>query len=538
MKLAIHTLSLVTALGFATRASADVPAWCSAIGNNRIEYVGDLKSATDAEDPRNALKDLVGKVCKPDAESTAHQAELDAAREKWSKRLALTEADWSDVAEYATLGQGSRMNGNVRLNTGDQEMGIGDTLKRAWSAFDALDQYVMIGADSGASNDLALDHDYLVDALGSHLTEAGRLAYVQKCINSSSAVKWAMCQGDIDQLDVKKLSDELRADKPYSGADKVRVRIAAHELEPLLVEHAAKVKKLIASDPGYEQVFKLAAATRKEWAGRVKSDAAMIELASAMDDARATNSRKAFADCEEKTWTAWKTAMATVPAKKFAGMHNDIQHGKNFIDTAVGPIIGVPGVYLASVALNTCMTIGQDRGAQRDILVRALGDAMARWPGFRGPRTATETAIMMAGIVLDDRDAKLDFPGVARKFGGGGGSHGGGGDGVVATLVPAGKLVTVSFKPQMVKQVQCAQVKYSSRITQIRPDGSLVYEATCMRNETVTVNKASRPQKVSPRYLQGVKPGMYVTIVEDVVTGVWSKPDAPNPTMVFGVALK
>src|SRR5262245_60764681 len=106
MKVVACTVSLISALGFAARAAAGAPAWCSAIGNNRIDASGDIKDATDNDDPRNALRDLVGRMCKPDAEATAHMAELEAARQKWSQRLDLTEADWADVADYATLGQG------------------------------------------------------------------------------------------------------------------------------------------------------------------------------------------------------------------------------------------------------------------------------------------------------------------------------------------------------------------------------------------------------------------------------------------------
>ena len=541
MKTAVLVACILT-FGVVTEAAADGPAWCSALGNNRVDSSGDIKDALEDGDPRNTIKNLVGRLCRPDAESSAHMTQLEAARAKWSQRLDMTEADWADAADYATLGQGERMNGQVRINTNGQELGIGQTLKRAWSGFDALDQYVMIQAEAGASGDLALDHNYLTDALGSRLTETGRLAYVRRCAKSSNngPVQWAMCQADLARLDLKKVAAELRASKAYSGADRMRVRIDIDELKPVLAEHAVKVKKVIASDPGYAKVFEIAEATRKEWEGRAKTDAALIDLATALDDARATNSRKAFAGCEDKTWAAWKTAMAAVPAKRFEGMHDERENGKSFIDPAMGPIVTNPGVYLASVALVTCMTVGQDRDAKQDILIRALGSAMERWPGFRGPRTATQTAIMTTGITLDDRDAKLEYPSVHRPFAAGGGSHGGGGNGVVAKLKAGdkGKGTTVEFKKQMVKQVQCAQSKDTNRITQIRSDGVLVYERVCLKQETVTVDKSDAPQTVNARYLVGVKPGMFVSIIEDVVTATWAKPGAPVPSMVFGVALK
>lgn len=529
---------MLAVFGFTTAARAEIPSWCSGLGNERIDVSQDYKRTLEDDDPRNALHELVGNFCKPDAEVTSRIKEFEAAREKWNQRLGLTEADWVDVAQYATLGQGPRMNGEIRINTNGQEMGIGSSLKRAWSSFDAINQYVMLGADAGPSNSLALDHDYLADSFGAKLTEVGRLAYVRNCIKRSNNVHWAMCQGDVEALDFAKLATELRAVTAYNGADKTRVRIDAAEVKAALPEHADKVKKLIASNPGYAKMFTLAAATRKEWLARTTRDAALLDLAMTMDDARATNSRKAFADCDEKTWTAWKTAMATVPAKKFSGMHDEREQAKSFIDSAMGPIVSNPEVFLASVALNTCRTVGAEKRAKQDILVRALGDALSRWPGYRGPRTSTETAIMTAGIELDDRDAKLDFPGVSRPFAGGAGSRSGGAQGVVASLKPTGPDVTVAFKKQLVKQVQCAQVKYSHRVTQIRPDGTLVYEGTCVKNETVTVDKSDAPHKVSARYLTGVKPGMYVSIVEDVVTGAWAKPGGVTPSLVFGVPVK
>src|SRR5450432_2255362 len=317
MKTLVGVTAIVGALGFATSAKADVPAWCSATANNWVDATGDLKDALEDNDPRNALKNLVGRLCKPDAEVAAHQADFAAARQKWSQRLELTEADWADVADYATLGQGERMNGQVQLNARGQQLGIGESLKRAWSAYDALDQYARIRSDVGRSGDLALDHNYFVDALGARLTEAGRFAYVKGCLETKRPVQWAMCQDDLVRLDLKKLASELRANKAYSGADKMRVRIEVDAFKAALAAQGAKVKALIAGDPAYGQLFAAATAARKEWEGRARTDAALLALADTMDDARATNSRRAAAGCDEKTWAAWKGALATMSAKTF-----------------------------------------------------------------------------------------------------------------------------------------------------------------------------------------------------------------------------
>src|SRR5262249_55128690 len=153
-----------------------------------------------------------------------------------------------------------------------------------------------------------------------------------------------------------------------------------------------------------------------------------------------------------------------------------------------------------------------------------LGSEMQYWPGFRGPRTTAESAILQAGITLDDRDAKLDFPHKSRPFSTGSRTLSGGGAGVVVKLTPSGKTTTVEFKKIMVRQVQCAESRQTNRVVQIRSDGQLQYEVVCIRNETVTVNKADDPVKVNPKYLEGVQPGMYLSATEDVVVATWAKP--------------
>jgi hypothetical protein len=541
MKLVVGTVAIVAFTSFATRDAAAAPAWCSALGNNRVDFGGDIKDALDEPDPHNALKDLVGRLCKPDAESTARLSDLEAARQKWSQRLDLTEADWADVADYATLGQGERMAGGVQLNTHGQSLGIGDSLKLAWSSYDALDQYARLRSDVGRSGDLALDHNYFVDALGSKLTETGRFAYVKWCVESKRPVQWAMCQGDVAQLDLKKLAAELRANKAYGGADKMRVRIEVEAFKPVLVAHAAKLKELVAGDPAYGQLFDAGAAARKEWEGRSRSDAALLALAATMDDARATNSRRAAAGCEDKTWSAWKGAVATLPAKTFDGMHDDRENAQTFLDLALAPLLSSPRVYLASVAVTTCVALSQDRNAPQDVLLRSLNRRMLRWPGTRGPRTATETAIMTNGVTLDDRDAKLEYPEAYRDFSGGGGNDGvrnGSGSGVVEKISPSGKTVTIEFKKQMAKGTICTEFKDTNHIEQIRDDGQLQYRRNCVKSKAVTFNKADPPQTVNPRYAEGVKPGVFASVIEDVVTAVWAKQGAPVPSLVFGVAVK
>lgn len=537
------SLGLAAATGSSSQAA---PAWCAGAGGARLDSFGNLEDALKHEDPRYELMSLTRRLCQPDPEDKDRQKDLEAALKRWAKRLDLADSEWSDIADYATLDQGQRMSGNVEIAPLPGQTGFSDPFKRAWSSLDPVDQYALIDIDVGGSGELALDDNYLVDALGLGLSETGRFAYVTRCVKTfeQHPVQWAMCQRDIDRLDWKRISAELRANKSHRGADKLRIRIRMDEMKKELVAHAAKIKRLIASDPGYAKMFELANATVEDWNARYQSSGELLALVASLDDARSTKSRKALAGCEDKAWQAWQAAMAEIPAAKFEGMHDG--PGESFLDKAMGPVISHPTTYLAAIALTTCSEETRERNAPQDVLIRSLSDAMQRWPGFRGPRTATQTAILGAGIELDDRDAKIEYPSVYRQFASGGGSRFGGGAGVIAKL-KAGTAkdkakdtpkTNVEFKKQMVKQVQCAQSKSTGRITQIRPDGTLLYETRCVKNETVIVDKSDDPQNVNPRYLEGVKPGMFVTIIEDVVLGAWAKPGAAKPTMVFGVAVK
>src|SRR5262249_49519752 len=139
MKLAVWSLPFVASLALVAEASAGAPPFCAALGNARVDASGNVKSIVADEEPRNALRDIVGRMCNPDHDADEHMDELEAARKKWSAKLELSDADWNDVAVYATLGQGERMAGSIGL-ADDSDA----TRKKPWSGFDPIDQYVWI----------------------------------------------------------------------------------------------------------------------------------------------------------------------------------------------------------------------------------------------------------------------------------------------------------------------------------------------------------------------------------------------------------
>ena len=145
---------------------------------------------------------------------------------------------------------------------------------------------------------------------------------------------------------------------------------------------------------------------------------------------------------------------------------------------------------------------------------------------------------MTAGIELDDRDARIEYPGVLRSWVARNSGSSGGGEGAVKSIKASGKSVRIEFVNIKKKQTVCIKGHHTRRITQIRSDGGLVYEYVCTKEktETITVPQAN-PQTVNARYAVGIKPGMFVSVTEDVVTAAYAK-GREVPSMVVGAPVK
>ena len=515
--LAGSTIFALVATAGAARADTK-PAWCSTPGlKGQTTLTFDPK-----EEASDQLYELEVDLCEDhdNADWIENHAKWEAGRAALMKRLDLGDAEWNDAAVWASEEQSTRNAPSLRAPD-----------KKAWSAYSAIDQYEAIGGAFEQDN-----ADYLTDALGAKLTETGKMAFIELCMRGKDeelAVRWAMCAADVASFDPKKVQAELRADTSYDGGIKTMIRLRLAALKDQLPKHAQDVKALIAKDDGYAKMFAIADAARKDWDAKAAARQPLLDLELAMDDAAVTKSRKALAGCEDATWKAWVAAVSAIPAKKWEHMHDDPENGKSFADDAIGPIENDPDGYLAAAALYRCHADDKER----DFLVRSLGDALGYWPGFRGPRTATQTGILTAGIVLDDKDARIEYPSVSREFGRNGGSSGGG-QGKITSAKTAGGKVHVVFAAKMEKQEECTDERRSNRVTRIRSDGSLEYESTCYASKMVSIDRRSDPRDVDARFAAGLKGGVIVSITEDVVNGVWAKEGASVPSVVFGAPVK
>lgn len=518
----LWVLGTVLSVSMAGARSAEAaPDWCKGAGEERVDF--SLDRALKGDDVVWAVHDLVGAMCFPDGQAQKQMSELEAQHKLWSQKLEMNDADWADAAAWAASDQSSRYPSST-LRPVDP--------KQPWSTMSPVEQYTLLNYEIANH----YDGNYIADALGPKLSEAGRLAYLLTiCMNSNAReVQWAMCQPDLDAFDFKKLVAELRADKKASGYARFLIRLAAHQLLPeKLKERGPQIAAARAKDPAYAKMFELSSAARKQWEGLWKTEAALLDLALQMDDARVTNSRRALQGCDDKTWAAWKTAVGGIAAKKFGAVERD-EYLMQYHTGLMAVVANDPRGYLAAAAHYTCGAAEE----KVDPLIRTVGLTMERWPGHRGPRTSAHTAVLTAGLELDDRAAQIEYPDTHRGWFAQSGSSSGGGYGKISAVKPRKDLVQVDFAAKIEKQQQCLESKYTKRITQIRSDGSLVYELLCLKWGTVSVDRRSPTQNVKARYAKGLKPGMGVYIIEDAVIAAWDKPGSNVPSMIGGVPVK
>ncbi len=497
--------------------------WCNKVKSDRDI----LERALTDDDPDRAIPAIVQNLCHPDGDAKAKRNELEARRQYWMQRLAMSESDWAaDVPSWAAVPYTTR---NTAFVPPEEAL--------AWSAAGPVEQYALLSMKTGDSKAFALQAGgkmYIADAFA--LTQAGRVAYIEQCIhtnwdNEVNLVAWAGCQPDIDALDASKFAAELRADTAPPPYDRMVIRIAWASLGPKLVAHAAKVKKAFAKEETASKLFEIAHATHKEWSAATTTRSGVLGLLRVLDDARATGSRKALQGCGEKTWAALGAAIGKLPAKDFLDVANSKTNRP--IEQTLGPILNNPDAYLAAAAYVAC-------ASPRDAVAQAFSDAFQTWSGFRGPRTATVSKLRIANIESDRRDAKLEYPefrlplsidGDYRHDGEGSGT------GVVESMTSSGDEMRVSFVKDVRNVDVCVTWRTSNRIWFIDNAGKIHYQQECTAREVKPNNFAPSPVTFHKRFAAGISKGTTLVVASGIVVASYPKLGVP-PTAVLGAAVK
>ncbi|HSK05170.1 MAG TPA: hypothetical protein VK932_28165 [Kofleriaceae bacterium] len=513
-------------------------AWCRGLRkDDSLRGATDLRDALDpAAGPGRAVPVLLQALCYPSADARGKQGALAAALRTWMQRLLADERDLAaDVVPWANLPYGDRM--AALSHTPSHGEGV------APSEAGPIQQWAMLRGLTGPSDAFRLQPGafyYLADAFAP--TEAGRLGFIERCLLASGArgdvhpAQWAVCQPDLDALDLGRLAAELRAEAARPLVDRIALRLAASEVQRHLPAHAAKVAQLTGRDPAYAELFELARTAREQWTAGAAARADLLAAVRAMDDARATGSRRALEGCAARIWPLFTRAVGKLPAKRFENLRGDASRAQTFFDAAIGAILQDPDAYLAANALLACE-------GPTDHLRSALRAGLSYWSGFRGPRTAALTAIRLAGLVPDRRGETIEVPAIRLPLAidrtpPAWDPTRGTAIGVIATVTDRGATVRVTFPATSEVQEQCASRRTTQRISRIDASGNVHYESVCTRWQRVRVDTTLAPVDVPKRYAAGLAPRRHVSIIAGVPEAVWARPNSPTPLAAFGALLK
>ncbi|MEJ7599963.1 MAG: hypothetical protein WKG01_18800 [Kofleriaceae bacterium] len=530
--------SVVAMLGHVGTASAGVPGWCKDASSETSYNLKDLSST----EVLKVISTLALATCKPTPEARAAAAQIEASRQAWGKKLAMIDADWADAVAYAqasTSGRGVPPAPVLSL--------------KDYATATPLDQYAAIASkvriDAGGDVEFQ-DTDYAADMFEPNLSEVGRFAFVEACVDYkpyalAAPARFAQCQGDLDGFDRTKFATQLRGDTahPEARAYKMYLRWQVYTLPQRMAKHAEEVKKIVTKDPDYKKWWTAAAAGRAQFAATVGTNKALMALATKMDGAFIVQSRKLMEGCEAATEAALQKAVAEkVPASAFKDAPRDMPREKydymgpsdrkdppNFGDFA-GPVLAdIPELMFALGPYLECHKSG-------DVLGTYVKGLFKLTPGYRGPRRAALAAVMREKIELDDLNDKVTYPYGAQPFdiGNAFGTQGG----VVASLKEEGEYVTVSFEKKSGKEKACVQSHYTKRVLRVNSDGSLSYELLCDKWGMVEYDDTPADMRVSKLFKPLLRKGVQFSRFGDVVVAVWPSKSAKVPSHILGVQVK
>ncbi len=506
------------------------PDWCKDATFDDNYDLRDLSS----KDLDRVFATFAKATCKPNAEAKASAAQITTARQAWGKKLGMQEADWAEAVAFANVNE--RPQTTITLSSKDL------------SQFTALDQYQAIRDSMPLPGGYTFDRrDYLADMFEPNLTEAGRLAYIERCIDYPYAtfnpsVVYALCQGDIDAWNPAKFAQQVSADKAHPPEQKMALRIRAHGLPARIKEHREKVEKIWSQDEGYKKLWEAAAKGRAEFASKLGSRTDLLALATRMDSAWFLSSRKMVEGCEAPTQAALDKIIADhVPASLFEGLEKDIpkpydpsKKDESSVGMKVAPqLIDIPEVAFVTGPYSECH--------KKAPAAQYLSAALYYSPGYRGPRGAAFTAITKAKVVLDDMNATIDYPTWSQPWLQVLESTESAG-GVVKSVREEGDLLLVSLEKLSVKRQECVKSHRTNRITRINSDGSLSYELICDKMGTVTYDETPADFRIEKKWKSLFKKGVVFSAVGSRVLGaplaVWPSKHAKAPSAVFGQAVK
>lgn len=517
------------------------PAWCKQLPTSVDYNLRDLS----ADEPVTVLITLAFATCRPTPEASAAAAQIEASRQAWGKKFSMSDADWADVVALSQTERGSSGR-PLKLPV----LSVKDYTKAT-----PLDQYSVIYQKLDSARGLGLDFaggDYAADMFEPGLSETGRFAVVDACLDfnpnaTNAPAFFAMCQADLDTFDRTKFLTELRTDTAHAadGAWRQYLRLRLATVAKRMTAHAEQVKKILAKDEQYKKLWDGAAKGRAAYAA-VNIDKSLAALAARLDTAVVFQSRKMFEGCEAETEAAVdKIIREKVSASAFKDFPRDQPAGKFDYEspnriatptfgTAAGPILAdIPELMYA---MNPYIMCHKPDDQMSDFLKGLL----AYRPQLRGPRRAALAGMLREKIVLDDLNAKVEYPYSEQPYPTSNPTTSTAG-GVVSTVKDDEEdknYVLVEFAKVMEKGEDCIQSHYTNRVTRVNSDGSLSYEFICDKWGPVTYDVTPAGMRILKKYKPLLKKGVQFAQYGGLLVAAWPSKTAKVPSHILGVEVK
>jgi hypothetical protein len=440
------------------------PTWCKEYSFSEYESV-DLTEFKDIDNPQHDWRldatDFAEIMCATRGDHHELKPKVMALRAKWMKAHGLDESDFVVVVAS-------------RKNHGWDSQSY-ESIPGPVSQIPAADKAIQL------------------DLWGPKVSMLARYAYVNDCLErrSPGVLDSIMCTRE--PLDAAAAYAEIDATKVLNPETRHNLRQLVFKTTPKLAAARSEVAAKAKDDPGIAQLVAIADAERKAWASPNPERAKLVAQLEAMEAATAANKRSGFTGCEATTYAAWADQ---VKGAKF---------GKATFESAVHVVL--PAVvrdaesYLAVKAFSLCAKgLGVTTPMEWD------NPAMLR----RGPRTATIAAMIASrdSIKFDDKANDNLVPHASFWL------SGRVLDGTIAKIVPAGDMLTISFKPELYKSTDCVESRKTGKIG-FYTNGSPYAEEVCTKRAVVTHDSSPDDVSVPAFWAKGLKPGMFLLVGQE-----------------------
>lgn len=356
------------------------------------------------------------------------------------------------------------------------------------------------------------------DDLGNKFSQAGRMKLIDECFHGEEAdmtalTAWAVCRADVKAFDMKKFEAELIAAK-VSESSRKTVLYNMNDSYEKAKKIGAVIEAAAKTDPGVQQVLKVADDARAEWQAYVAKNKAQVDQFQALKQAvrSGKSNDPAFAKCWDSTQPAFaKAVKAVAKAIPWNVERGDVIDG--YVPGYMHYLITTPELYLTAVSFGACAW-SEDASAKE--LFRYAIEAQGRQ--LAGERTLGLSRLLDPNLKPKFADRSIVFPAGNNSalreklfFGVDGGSphQDWTYDGVVGTTKVNGDMTHFAFSKDKVEV--CIEWK----------EHPVTHERSCKK--AGMVDNQVGDLDIYTKFTAGLKPKVTVSVLRGFPVVAWQK---------------